>query len=105
MVRNPASAIPKDIHSRCDLSRRDVFDLWCSCVHKGGLALAGDIPVYNTFYQAFPNTYSSAHAQEVAPTIESGFYMLSRGMKTTTTEVHPRTRYSFWKAFNITPLE
>nr|WRQ65210.1 RNA-dependent RNA polymerase [Tolivirales sp. gcode 6] len=105
MVRNPASAIPKDIHSRCDLSRRDVFDLWCSCVHKGGLALAGDIPVYNTFYQAFPNTCSSAHAQEVASTIESGFYMLSRGMKTTTTEVDPRTRYSFWKAFNITPLE
>ena len=62
MVRNPASAIPKDIHSRCDLSRRDVFDLWCPCVHKGGLALAGDIPVYNTFYQAFPNTCSSAHA-------------------------------------------
>lgn len=32
MVRNPCSAIAKDIHSRCDLSREDVFDLWTSCV-------------------------------------------------------------------------
>lgn len=54
MVRNPATAIAKDIHSRCDLSRQDVFDLWTSCVGKGGLALAGDIPVYNEFYKSFP---------------------------------------------------
>jgi hypothetical protein len=62
MVRNPAAAIPKDIHSRCDLSREDVFDLWCGCVRKGGLSLAGDIPIYNSFYKTFPLKNSAANA-------------------------------------------
>lgn len=105
MVRNPQTAIAKDIHSRCDLSREDVFDLWTSCVGKGGLALAGDIPVYNKFYQTFPQKHSAANFQEVAPMVESGFYMLSKGLKYESTEILPRTRYSFWLAFGITPME
>nr|WRQ65479.1 RNA-dependent RNA polymerase [Tolivirales sp. gcode 6] len=105
MVRNPQTAIAKDIHSRCDLSREDVFDLWTSCVGKGGLALAGDIPVYNKFYKTFPQKHSAANFQEVAPMVESGFYMLSKGLKYESAEIQPRTRYSFWLAFGITPKE
>nr|WRQ65473.1 RNA-dependent RNA polymerase [Tolivirales sp. gcode 6] len=105
MVRNPWTALAKDIHSRCDLSREDVYDLWTSCVGKGGLALAGDIPVYNKFYQTFPQKDSAADAQEVAATVESGFYMLSKGLNYEHAEILPRTRYSFWLAFGITPLE
>ncbi|APG76445.1 hypothetical protein 2 [Sanxia tombus-like virus 1] len=105
MVRQPQSALLKDINSRCDLSREKVFDLWCSCVRKGGLALAGDIPIYQAFYQAFPDKHSTAHLQEVAAVLETGFTMLSKGLQPQIRSIEPRTRYSFWKAFGITPKQ
>lgn len=46
MVRQPNVAMAKDVCTRCDISRRDVFDAWATAMHKGGLALAGNIPVY-----------------------------------------------------------
>jgi hypothetical protein len=104
MVRQPSVAIPKDIHTRCDLSRKDVFDSWCNAMRHGGLALAGNIPLYTTFYRCFPFSTTSVNQQELNALTQTGFYYLSHGMKTRD-EVHPRTRASFMLAFGVTPPE
>lgn len=54
MVRIPKTAIAKDLTSRCNLSDQHVCYAWMHAMHMGGLALAGDIPIYRDFYNAFP---------------------------------------------------
>jgi len=61
MVRQLTTAIAKDTHTRCDLSRKDVFDNWCNAMHHGGLSLAGNIPIYNAFYHCYPTSTTRVH--------------------------------------------
>jgi hypothetical protein len=73
-------------------------------MRKGGLALAGDIPVYAAFYKCYQEYDTTVNKQELLPLYETGFYKLAGGMKAGA-EVHPRTRASFMLAFGITPPE
>lgn len=60
MVREPWNAIPKDLSTRCDVTRHDVFTVWSGSMRLGGQALAGDLPVYQQFYQIFPDNTNHA---------------------------------------------
>lgn len=71
----------------------------------GGEALAGDIPVYTSFYKCYPRYDTTVNKQELLPLYESGFYQMSDGLNAKFGSVHPRTRASFMLAFGITPPE
>lgn len=107
MVREPWTAIPKDLTTRCDIKRFDVYSNWCNSIRLGGQALAGDLPVYNQFYQMYPTSSIRVHTQELLPLMETGFYRLAIGLRKNQFEEHisPSTRVSFFKAFGITPPE
>lgn len=104
MTRNLKTALGKDSMSLLDMRAhgRRVFD----AVGRCGLALAGGIPIFNEFYAMMVRNGSPKGALDVEQDRwfnGSGFYRMSRGMTRCYSEVHPRTRYSFWRAFGVTP--
>jgi len=103
MVRCVPICISKDCVSIKPLNSKKLFESWCAAVGEGGLALAGQIPVLQDFYHSVFLSSNGTKAMKHDPTMETGLVMLSKGMKRSYGDIHPRTRYSFWKAFNIEP--
>lgn len=104
MVRSPRVAIAKD--STTLLDARYHARAWFSAVGKGGLAIAGGIPLYNEFYSALLRNAGGGGKLDVNQDrwyTSTGFYQMQRGMKRQYSPVHPRTRYSFWRAFGVLP--
>jgi hypothetical protein len=105
MVRNLRTALAKDCLSLLDVRHhaRDVFAAVGSC----GLAIAGGLPVFNEFYERLRVLgVDGARKLDVANDRwfdSSGFSRMAKGMARCYSEVDPRTRYSFWRAFGVTP--
>jgi len=104
MVRDPRVSISKDCVSLKPLDNQKVKEMWLSAVGKGGLSLTTGIPVMQNFYDMFVRSSNGARMLS-DPTLEGGFFRLSKGMRFTDRNISPSTRYSFWLAFGITPAE
>jgi len=102
MVRDPRSAIAKDCVALKPLDNPKVMRSWLSAVGKGGLSLTKGLPVWQSFYRIFERSSQGAKPL-VDPTLESGFARLSLGMNRSDCNITPQSRYSFWKAFGISP--
>jgi hypothetical protein len=102
MVRDPRIAIPKDGSSIRPVRCEAEFDYYRGMIASCGIALAGDVPVFNKFYRSL-----SAGASLVPPGIDrsdwTGVMYLSNRMGLKSDDVHWKTRVSFWQAFGITP--
>lgn len=103
MVRNVPTSIAKDCLSLKPLDNVKVFKRWCASVAQCGLSLTGGIPIVQEFYMALSRSSMGAKILEREPTLESGFARLAIGMRRKYAEVHPMTRVSFWRAFDISP--
>ncbi len=103
MVRHPKWAIAKDTVSVHGFRHAREFRQWLGSVGVGGLAMTGGIPVFQDFYQKYVDTsrglLSKRHEQSW------GVRSLARGCSFVYREPLPETRYSFWRAFGITPDE
>lgn len=105
MVRKHGVAMAKDCISLKPLDSKGAFDKWRKCVGEAGMSLTGGIPVQQEFYAAFMRGTSSAGNMNKDPVMETGFMRLAAGMNRKYTEVHPRTRLSYYIAYGITPDE
>lgn len=103
MVRRPQTAMVKDTISLCRFQSERQWKRWCASVGDCGLSLAGNIPVYRSFYSSFKRIAGGALALSHGP--GGGLEHLSRGMRGGFSDISERTRYSFWLAFDITPAE
>jgi len=102
MVRNVINGISKDCMSKKDLSKKIDFEAWCSAVGQGGCSIAGGIPIYQSFYcmmeragkgtAPMKNVFDEYH-------LENKYRNMREKVKT----IDDQARYSFWKAFGITP--
>jgi hypothetical protein len=72
-------------------------------VGTGGMAATGGIPVFQDFYAAYLRA-GEFHAS-VVDGQSWGVRTMSRDMRRVYSDVHPRTRYSFWLAYGYTPPE
>jgi hypothetical protein len=104
MVRNVATALAKDSMALINADHPNSLGAWCSVVGDGGTACYGGIPVLGSFYRYYsrlgkPNSNWSKSYQV------RGFDYLSRGMNFRSSKVTPETRFSFYVAFGILPLE
>lgn len=104
MVRDPRVAVSKDALSLKPLNTPGVYKKWCAAVGAGGLSLTSGLPVWQSFYQYFVRSSEGANPL-VDPTLEGGFFRLSKGMKRKPGDVPDVARFSFWKAFGIAPSE
>lgn len=104
MVRDPRVAIAKDAVALKPLDNKKVMEMWMAAVGKGGLSLTTGCPVWQSYYDMFVRTSNGAKAL-VDPTLEGGFFRLSKGMNLNNRIITSESRYEFWKAFGITPME
>jgi len=104
MVRDPRTSISKDLVSLKPLDNKVVKERWLSAVGQGGLSLTSGIPVCQEFYTCLHRNANGAKPLS-DPTLEGGFFRLSKGMTARYTEIRAETRLSFWLAFNVTPQE
>lgn len=102
MVRNLASTLVKDCISLKPLPTKSAYCKWLSAVAQSGLSLTGGIPVFQEFYSLLLRTSDGAKML-TDPTLETGLTQLAKGMFREYSNIHPRTRLSFWIAFGITP--
>lgn len=103
MVRSVPICVAKDCASIKPLNSVRMFEGWCAAVGEGGLSLAGRIPILQEFYRSVYKSGNGRKAMKHDPTMETGLVMLSKGMGRAYGYIHPRTRFSFWKAFDICP--
>lgn len=105
MVLNPRSGLAKQCLSIKPLDSEKLLKRWLATTGVGGMSLAGQIPIWQEFYQH--NIRGSEGAKIITgdPTQSSGFIFLCKGMKRQYGMIHPRTRYSFHLAYGISPSE
>jgi hypothetical protein len=101
MVRDPRTAIRKDAVSLTPLRNGTEYSNWTKSVGVGGMALAGQIPLWQAFYasllRASPNGKVSSAYQDY------GLKMKIEGMKRREGPISAEARVSFYKAFDIEP--
>lgn len=102
MVRNPHTALAKDCVSITALDHANVVQRWCKSIALGGMCGTGQIPIWQDFYARLLIEAGDAKPMKDDGQIW-GFKMLMKNMKRVYGPIHPRTRYSFWLAFDIEP--
>jgi hypothetical protein len=111
MVRNMPTALAKDCISIKPLDSSIGWSKWANAVGECGISLAGGIPIAQEFYSGFirgahlENSGVSLKLKGYDPSQETGLVAFAHGMSRKWQPISEETRYSFWKAFNITPGE
>nr|QLL27751.1 putative RdRp [Erysiphales associated tombus-like virus 1] len=104
MVRDPRTALAKDCVSLKPWRNEKEFQSWIKGVGLSGTALAGGIPVFDTFYRSFVQAGGVARPlSHDDPSIGGGLYWMAKGMHRQNLRITDEARCSFWKAFGITP--
>jgi hypothetical protein len=104
MCRNPHSAMAKDATSVLPLRNGGMLQGWAGNIGKCGIALCGGMPIFQEFYSQLI-AFSSGRDCGKHPALESGFAMLSAGMRGRYQAISDGTRVSFWEAYGILPSE
>lgn len=106
MVRDPRTCIAKDCVSLKPWHNQKEYESWIKCVGLSGTSLAGGIPVLDSFYRAFVRAGRATKPLALTdPTLQGGLFWQSKGMHRRDLIVTSDARYSFWRAFDITPDE
>lgn len=113
MCRNPRTVLAKDTVCLKPRTFEAMLPLWIHAVGTGGIALAGGMPILNSFYSMLQRSGVSElknrkgkivdlDANEILP-----WYMRETNMKgdRVSSEPTPECRSSFYTAFDITPDE
>jgi len=115
MCRNPWTALAKDsVLLKDPKIYEKMMPLWMHAVGLGGLSLAGDVPIFRSFYALYlrsgTTSYVNCHGKQ--KTIDSSsdvlpWYMREHAIQGRRSygEILPETRCSFWEAWGITPDE
>lgn len=102
MIRDPRVAIAKDCISTLPHPTEKVTRGWMAAVAQCGEAIAGGIPVWNSFYQLLLREAHGTKALRL-PDLESGMQINARGMRRRFSNVTDEARVSFWRAFGWEP--
>lgn len=105
MVLDPVNGLAKQCVSIKPIDNSKLLKRWLATTGIGGMSLAGQIPVWQEFYNHNIRGSEGASIITGDPTQSSGFLFLCNGMKRQYGKVHPKTRHSFYLAFGISPAE
>jgi len=104
MVRDPRDSLAKDCCTTLPLQGQTIHTVhsYMSAVALCGEAVAGAIPVWNSFYSTLLQESRGATPGRF-PELESGMAWNSRGMRRRFGLPTESARVSFWKAFGVQP--
>lgn len=100
MVRDPKVCLTKDLISVKNLSTESAWRYQCQAISDCGLAAFGDMPIFCEFYKMLDTGYHHKRKTEFCTT---GFEFQARGLHHEGGVISDLTRFSFYKAFDITP--
>jgi hypothetical protein len=103
MCRNISTAIVKDSVMLKNWDGADQYKGWLDAVGTGGMALAGQIPIFQELYQLYRR--SGAKRKIPMELLPWSFRSLGEGVNRQYGVVHPECRSSFYFAFGVTPDE
>lgn len=101
MVRDPRTAIDKDLSTQIDLSSTKLLQQWAGAIGSCELALGSGIPLWQSFGQML--IANSRRGGEFEIISSSGMSRLANGMDAKVVPINDTCRVSFWRAFGITP--
>lgn len=101
MVRQPRAALSKDLISTKNCSTEGAWNFTRGAISACGLALTDGIPLMPSFYRMLSRGAVLKRSDE----LETGMDYLARGMEFEGKPVSDLARFSFYKAFGITPDE
>lgn len=104
-VRNFPTCLDKDVVSVLPIVNELGLRNYYASIGKGGLALAGGVPILSQFYNRLVEWSCGAEGWGNHPSLKSGMIHMSTGMKRVHSEPSDGTRVSFYKAFGVTPDE
>lgn len=107
MIRDPIPALAKDVTSTTCLDDGPTRRAWLKAVGEGGLAIAGDMPMYGALYQSMLRAAGGVRAAK-HQTLEGGLQMMRasmRGQERSYLEPSDEVRVSFWEATAIAPSD
>lgn len=99
MVRNPHTTLDKDMVSVKPINDQPTWARQCQNISDCGLALAGNIPVFCSFYDMLSQGIDTPRQ------LETGMDYLALGMEGKRRVPSEAARTSFFMAFDITPDE
>lgn len=104
MVRDPRTAMAKDLTTPIDITGVDAYRKYCTAVGLAGLSLAGGLPIWDAFYSRLVEVGEGAKSSMAEDSaLESGFLINSRMMNRCHAPVSDEARVSFWRAFGVEP--
>jgi hypothetical protein len=103
MCRNVSTAIVKDSVMLKNWDSASLYEGWLDAVGTGGLALAGQLPIFQELYQLYVR--SGKKRPVSMDLLPWSFRQLGEGVNRQYGSVHPECRSSFYYAFGITPDE
>jgi hypothetical protein len=104
MCRDPRVCLSKDLTSVLPMENGNMRYGWATAIGECGMSLCGGVPIMQQFYQSLL-TAGGGRRLGAHPALESGFARLATNMHRKLSPVHWQTRYSFWRAFGVTPHE
>lgn len=102
MIRDPRTAVAKDCISTLPHATESVIRGWMASVADCGEAIAGAMPVWDSFYRLYKRTSKGSKAMAL-PDLDSGMLWLSKGMRRRFGSPTDEARVSFWRAFGWEP--
>lgn len=105
MCRSPHVGCAKDVLCKFpDLSRPVAgYKRWAYQVGMAGARLARGVPVLQESYRSMMRTGSPSACAQGFGNMESGFEHMAAGMSAGPSDVDDAARFSFWRAWGITP--
>lgn len=104
MVRKIQKALQKDTMSLIPFNSQKLLRKWLYSVGECGLSLCSGIPVMQSFYRLYMMVGIPSNISE-ATYMECGARQLARGLAACEAPITDESRYSFYVATGITPLE
>lgn len=101
MCRDPRTVLAKDAHSLIPLDNETNVRGWLGSVGECGLALAGNLPVFNEYYSWMVKSGDKSSKVGAHPSMETGMAYLAHGLRPKYSEPTVEARVSFWRAWGM----
>lgn len=105
MVRTPSVSLAKDCTSITPFNTIKTARQWINAVGQCGIALTGGIPVLQAWYTILTRHGLGGSNILTSKDFHPGLRYMASLAKRKRADIKPYARYSYWKAFGLTPDE
>jgi len=103
MCRDPRVAVAKDLTTSIDIREKATWRSYMATIGTCGIAIAGGLPIWNSFYKRLRNLGGHAKRMWDQPVFDTGMFWNGRRMRRSTSRPTSSSRLSFSRAFGISP--